>query len=125
MTFPNLHAGVLRTVTNDHDGRGPILVHRIFPGPWGDNRVQHVDLVVVPPGSSIGVHRHGDNHETYVVLRGRAQMRWNGRDVAVQEGDLITNPPFGEHGLVNDSGADVHLLVLEVAPCRAEPMDHA
>jgi len=119
MSFPNLYAGVLRTVTNDHGGDGPILVHRAYPVP-SVGRVQHVDLVVVPPGSSIGVHQHGDDQETYVVLRGRARMRWNGRDVAVRGGDLVTNPPFGEHGLVNESGEDVHLLILETVAHDAD-----
>ena len=114
--LPNLYRDLMRTVVGDHGGVGEIQVHRAFGAAADEPAVAHIDLVVVPPGSSIGRHRHGADRETYVVLRGTARMHRDGEELTVTAGDVVTNPPFAEHGLVNDSDHEVHLLVYEVAP---------
>ena len=48
-----------------HDGKAIISVARPFvgsdfAGPW-----HFVDYAVLPPGSSIGLHCHGDDEELY------------------------------------------------------------
>lgn len=133
--LPNLHRDLMRAVTADHGGVGDIKVYRAF-GPRhaglpdagdpddgdtampADAQVAHIDLVMVPPGRTIGRHRHGSDRETYVLLSGRARMYRADEEFAVGPGDVIVNPPFTEHGLVNDSAEEVHLLVYEVAPVR-------
>jgi len=126
-TLPNLHRDLLAPVTADHGGVGDIRVYRAFgPAHAGlpDDRrtdgtqVVHIDLVVVPPGCSIGEHRHGADRETYVVLRGRGRMRRGDEHFAVGPGDVVVNPPFTVHGLINDTDEEVHLLVYEVAPVQ-------
>lgn len=126
--LPHLHRDLLQTVTADHGGIGDIRVHRAFGPPHAgiaaadragtedDARVVHIDLVVVPAGCSIGEHRHGADRETYVVLRGNALMRRGDEVLRVEPGDVVVNPPFTVHGLVNDSPDEVHLLVYEIAP---------
>ncbi|MFB7938046.1 cupin domain-containing protein [Streptomyces sp. NPDC056049] len=124
----NLHEGLLRAVTADHDGIGTIHVHRAFDRMRAPAGVAFIDLVVMPPGTSIGTHRHGDDEETYVILSGRGRMVVDGEEFAVGPGDVVVNRPYGEHGLTNDSGTDsdsdsaggtgtdLHLLVFELAP---------
>jgi quercetin dioxygenase-like cupin family protein len=114
--LPNLYESLLRTVSGDHGGVGELHVHRAFDRSTSDGEVAFIDLVIVPPGSTIGEHRHGDDRETYVILRGTATMIRDGERFAVCTGDVIVNSPWGVHGLINDSDADVHLLVFEVAP---------
>lgn len=130
--LPNLYRDLMRTVTADHGGDGDLRVYRAF-GPRHaampedadglgnavpEPLVAHIDLVVVPPGSSIGRHRHGHDRETYVLLRGRARMYCAGQEFPVGPGDVAVNQPLSEHGLVNTSAADVHLLVFEVVPVQ-------
>ncbi|MEU5218569.1 cupin domain-containing protein [Streptomyces sp. NPDC020807] len=112
----NLHEGLLRAVTSDHDGIGTIHVHRAFDRMRAPAGVAFIDLVVLPPGTSIGTHRHGNDEETYVVLAGRGRMTVDDEEFAVGPGDVVVNRPFGRHGLANDSEADLHLLVFELAP---------
>ena len=42
-------------------------------------------------------------------------MWFGGQQRAVAAGDILVNPPFGEHGLENRSGADIRLLVFQLS----------
>jgi mannose-6-phosphate isomerase-like protein (cupin superfamily) len=111
----NLYRGMLERVESCHGGAGHALVFRPFERSNGGPRVDFVDLAVIPPGCEIGRHRHEDDKECYVILRGSALMFLDGASFAVEAGDIIPNPPFGEHGLINDSDQDVHLFVIQIS----------
>jgi mannose-6-phosphate isomerase-like protein (cupin superfamily) len=100
---------------NAHGGAGEILFHRPFPGEAFDGPVNFVDYAVLPPGSSIGVHAHGEDEELYLVLEGRGTMHLDGREIPVREGSLIVNRAGGTHGLRNDGDTPLRLFVVEVA----------
>jgi mannose-6-phosphate isomerase-like protein (cupin superfamily) len=98
-----------------HGGAGLVRFRRVLPanafeGPWN-----FVDYAVLPPGASIGRHTHGDDEELYVVLEGQGTMHLEGREFPVRAGHVVVNPRGGTHGLVNDSGEPLRLLVIEVA----------
>ncbi|MFF4579739.1 cupin domain-containing protein [Streptomyces sp. NPDC001389] len=112
----NLYEGLLREVTGDHGGNGTILAHRAYRREEAPAPIAFVDLVVLPPHTSIGSHRHADDQETYVILSGRGRMTLDGVEFDVREGDVIPNRPYGEHGLANDGDTELKLLVFEVGP---------
>lgn len=112
---PNLYRELLESV-RAHDGDGKIMVHRAFERLASRPDVAFIDLVVLPPGTSIGRHRHGDDEETYLILRGAGLMWLDGEEFRVHAGDVLVNRPYGEHGLVNDRAVDLHLLVFQVGP---------
>jgi len=97
-----------------HGGEGEIFCHRpfssdVFEGPWN-----FVDYAVLPPGTSIGRHRHGDNEELYLVLEGSGTMHLDGRDFRVEAGVVVVNRRGGTHGLRNDGNEPLRLFVVEV-----------
>ncbi|WP_371483073.1 cupin domain-containing protein [Kitasatospora sp. NBC_00315] len=112
----NLHEGLLRAVSSDHGGVGTILAHRAFDRADEPAGIAFIDLVVLPAHTSIGLHRHADDRETYVILTGRGRMTLDGEEFAVRAGDVIPNRPHGEHGLANDSDDELRLLVFEIGP---------
>ncbi|MDH6128371.1 cupin domain-containing protein [Kitasatospora sp. GP82] len=112
----NLREGLLRGLTADHGGVGTILAHRVYRRQDAPAGIAFIDLVVLPPHTSIGPHRHADNQETYVILSGQGQMTLDGEAFEVRAGDVIPNRPYGEHGLANTSDSDVELLVFEIGP---------
>ncbi len=112
----NLHEGLLRGVSADHGGVGTILAHRAFRREDEPAGVAFIDLVVLPPHTSIGLHRHADDRETYVILAGQGLMTLDGEEFEVHAGDVVPNRPHGEHGLANTSDADLQLLVFEIGP---------
>jgi mannose-6-phosphate isomerase-like protein (cupin superfamily) len=97
-----------------HDGDGTILTCRVESR--GDaGAANFIDLTVVPPGASIGVHTHGPaDEEIYVVVSGRGRMRREAEELAVGPGDVVVNGRRGTHGLVNDGDEDLRLVVVEV-----------
>ncbi|MER6328602.1 cupin domain-containing protein [Streptomyces sp. NPDC001034] len=112
----NLYEGLLRDVTGDHGGTGTIRAHRAYLAAGARAPIAFIDLVVLPPGTSIGTHRHADDEETYVILSGRGRMTLDGEEFTVRAGDVVPNRPYGEHGLANDADDDLHLLVFEAGP---------
>jgi quercetin dioxygenase-like cupin family protein len=97
-----------------HDGSGLVRAARVLGRP--DGPLRFVDLVVLPPGTTIGSHEHGDDEELYVVIEGEGVMTLDGRSFAVTAGDVVANPPRGRHGLRNDSDRDLRIVVVDVAP---------
>lgn len=120
----NLFRDHLRPETGCHDGAGTVGVFRPFLRGAGAGVVDFIDLVVVPPGASIGRHAHGDNTEWYVILDGEGSMWFGGQERAVGRGDVLVNPPYGEHGLVNGSAAPLTLLVFQVSSGANAPGGH-
>ena len=103
-----------RVRQSSHEGEGLVDLYELWGGADFRTGVDFVDRVVVPPGATIGYHRHASNEEMYIVLKGRGTMTIEDEPVVVKEGDMILNPPFGAHGLVNDSDADIDLLIFQV-----------
>lgn len=98
-----------------HEGEGEIRHCRI-----ADDRVlaggcNFIDLAVLPPGTSIGRHRHAASEEEfYLVLQGQGRMWRDGDVFDVRAGDLIRNAPGGAHGLVNTGEGELRVFVFEV-----------
>jgi mannose-6-phosphate isomerase-like protein (cupin superfamily) len=97
-----------------HGGTGSIATERVLGGPPA-TACDFVDLTVVPPGSTIGVHTHSPHDEEfYVVISGSGEMYLDGRIFSVGSGDVIRNRPGGTHGLRNVGEEDVRLVVIQV-----------
>ncbi|HUG77661.1 MAG TPA: cupin domain-containing protein [Burkholderiales bacterium] len=53
-------------------------------------------LAVCPPGQGPGLHAHVQTHETFTVLKGRFEVRWNddgGESAVLEAFDTISIPP--------------------------------
>ena len=96
-----------------HGGVGHIQVFRAFDAKKHSAKVDFIDFVEVPDGSSIGRHKHGDNREWYVILQGQGTMLFRQQQLEVKPWDVLVNPPYGEHALYNNSGAPIQLIVVQ------------
>jgi len=101
-----------------HDGKGHIASARVVAGE-GDDGARWIDLVVVPPGCTIGEHTHGADQETYVIIDGWATMVVDGTELEVGPGDVVVNRAGGTHALRNDGSGPVRMVVLDVAADQA------
>jgi glucokinase len=104
-----------KTKRRAHGGEGELNFCRPFDEENLGSRLRFVDYVELKPGVSIGIHRHGSDEEFYFLHAGEGRMTLDGRTFAVKEGDLIRNPPGGEHGLLAVGGSTLKLLVFDVA----------
>lgn len=111
----NLTRGLLAEEIGCHDGLGAVASFRPYRRDAGSALVDFIDLVVVLPQASIGRHRHGQNVEWYVILAGSGLMWFGGELRQVGPGDVLVNPPQGEHGLENRGEEPLQLLVFQLS----------
>ena len=110
----NLEELELRSVCA-HDGDGEIRFARVADATALGGNCNFIDFAVVPPGASIGRHRHrADEEEFYLVLSGAGRMFRDGEELVVGPGDLVRNRPGGEHGLRALGDEPLRLFVFEV-----------
>lgn len=110
----NIYSITPETVQNIHDGTGAVRVSLVADR--FASGLQFLHYTVLPPGSTIGSHKHGNNEELYIILEGTGEMTLDSAAYTVTKGDVIVNNPHGTHGLRNTSDTqDLQLLVFEVA----------
>ena len=102
-----------------HGGDGRIRFARIGDAAAFAGGCNFIDYAELPPGASIGRHRHAtDEEELYLVLEGAGEMWRDGERFTVREGDLVRNAPGGEHGLTNPGPGVLRLFVIELRVAR-------
>lgn len=103
------------TSQSAHDGIGEVLAARVVRAGDVAGGCNFIDVVEMPPGTSIGVHRHReDEEEFYLVLSGAGVMSLEDEESPVSTGSLIRNPPGGAHGLRNTGSGVLRLFVFEL-----------
>ena len=101
------------TLSNCHDGIGEIKIANLFDS--FSTNMQFFHYTVLPPGTSIGLHKHGNDEEFYVILEGDGEMELDDALHIVKTADIIKNKPFGSHSLKNISDLnELRILVFEV-----------
>jgi mannose-6-phosphate isomerase-like protein (cupin superfamily) len=68
----------------------------------------------MPPGTSIGYHRHQTIEETYIIINGSGRMTVDDETEEVYAGDSIPSKLGGSHGLYNHTQEDLELFVMAV-----------
>ena len=101
-----------------HGGVGSVEVQHVFERADFQGGWDHALRVVMPAGTSIGDHEHGENEEMYIILRGDGLMTTDGHEQRVTAGDMILNRPGGTHGLVNDTDSPIELLIIQAGISR-------
>ena len=104
----------LLNYSQSHEGKGEIGArtlweHQDFRNNWG-----FVSHALLPPGTSVGYHRHDRIEEAYIVLNGSSRMTVDDETEEVYEGAAIPNRLGGSHGIYNHTQEDLEMLVVAV-----------
>ena len=67
---------------------------------------------IIPPGSSLGFHKHEGDFETYYILCGEGTVNDNGVLKPVKAGDLVYTAPGESHGMENTGTEDLEYIAL-------------
>ena len=94
-------------------GTGPVYLYHIEEK---EELLGHGRLfakIVLPPGSSIGVHEHIDETEPYYIIEGEGIfIDADGSRVPVKAGDCCLIDPGQSHGIENNSDRDMVFIAL-------------
>ena len=98
----------------EHGGVGPITFRRLMASVDFATNVDFLDLTIVPPGSTIGRHRHSGNEEFYFIVNGAPLMRVDGEERRIRRSDIAVVHSGEWHELINDTEDDVEIFVVQV-----------
>ena len=59
---------------SSHGGSGKVELYEIWSSENFKSNIDFVDRVVIPPKSTVGYHKHGNNEEMYIILEGDGTM---------------------------------------------------
>ncbi|HFK1758436.1 cupin domain-containing protein [Bacillus cereus ATCC 10876] len=97
-----------------HEGNNPLRKVRLYEKNDFKTPLDFIDYVMVPPNTTIGIHTHDNNEEIYFILEGTGEMLIGNDKVNIKEGDVIVNPAYGTHGLINNSDDHIKIFIFQV-----------
>jgi mannose-6-phosphate isomerase-like protein (cupin superfamily) len=105
---------------SSHQGKGEVGVrmlweHQDFRNNWG-----FVGHALLPPGTSVGYHRHDTIEEAYIIMNGSGRMTVDNETEEVYPGAVIPNRLGGSHGIYNHTQEDLEMLVVAVCLERSK-----
>lgn len=78
-----------------------------------DQAVKEIGLMTLKPGTSIGLHRHVNNDDTYIIVSGNGVFTGSdGKDIPVGPRSVTIAGPGESHALRNDSAEDLIFIDL-------------
>ena len=110
-----LDPSLLSPVEKMHGGSGTVRYRRalrpeVFYTDWS-----YVDHLVLPPGASVGAHRHEGVEELYYLVKGAGTVRINDESAAIRKGAAIPVHLNEVHSFANTGDSDLEFLIIGVA----------
>ncbi|MBQ9442461.1 MAG: cupin domain-containing protein [Selenomonadaceae bacterium] len=100
------------TAKNKAGGKGEIYITHLLTQKEMVGQCGMFAKVVVPPGSSLGVHSHNGNTETYHILQGKALYTDNNENYEVKPGNTTFCADGDSHGIENIGDEDLIFIAL-------------
>ena len=97
---------------NKAGGKGEMFItHLLTPKEMLD-KCEMFASVKIPVGSSLGVHQHVGNNETYYIIQGKGLYTDNGATYEVKAGDTTFCAEGDTHGIENIGDEDLIFIAL-------------
>lgn len=102
------------TVSEFRGGKGQIQITHFLEVEKGEFNAKGRLFAknVLKPGTSIGLHEHVGDSETYVILSGEGLVNDNGDQQVVKPGDVIITKNEEKHSIENIGAFDLEILAL-------------
>ena len=78
-----------------------------------EHATKEIAVLTIPPGASIGYHKHDVNEDSYTIISGTGVFKdADGKEYNVGPGDMTVIRAGQSHGIVNNG--DVPLVIVSV-----------
>ena len=103
-----------------HEGRGEVGFREVWGTRDFSTNFEYLNHLLLPPGASVGYHRHDGVQEAYIIMSGSGRVTVNEETAEVVRGDVIPNRLGGAHGICNHGAADLELFVVGVSRSKGQ-----
>jgi mannose-6-phosphate isomerase-like protein (cupin superfamily) len=100
--------------TNMRGGHGTVTVQSALEPDQGElhGKGRLFSTITVPPGASVGGHKHEGEMEAYLIISGQARYNDDGAEVMLYPGDVTYTAPGQSHSIANAGDGDLVLAAL-------------
>ena len=106
-----IEPSLLKPAANAHLGKGSIMFKRLWANDSFKTNWEFTDHCVLLPDTSIGYHQHNAIEEIYYLVSGRGRITVNDQTFDVGPGDAVPCTLHDSHGLYNNTGENILLIV--------------
>lgn len=110
-----LDRSLLKPVEKMNGGAGTVMYRRALPPEVFFSNWSFIDHVVVPPGASIGAHRHAGVEEIYYVMNGSGLAKVNSETEPIAKGNAVPLALGDQHAFENNGSADLEFMIIGIA----------
>jgi len=94
-----------------HGGEGTYFLRTLLQEEFASS-IAYIREIVLPPGSSVGIHKHEGDEELYYIVSGQGIMSVDAEQQPVCAGDVVLTKSGSSHGLKNTGEQDLKFFVV-------------
>ena len=93
-------------------GRGTLRLFHILEKDELSGKGRLCSREIIPPGNSVGFHKHEGDFELYYVLEGEGLLNDDGLETTVRKGDVVRTGHGESHSIENVGDKDLELMAI-------------
>lgn len=100
----------VEVLKNACGGAGAVTKTTLVSAKESIPHIMMINNINIPAGSTVGVHQHNSETETYYIIKGKGEYNDNGSVTDVKAGDVLICYRGDSHGISNTGESDLEFI---------------